>query len=106
MEKVPRKLFHKFLTGEHVMRHCIGIWNSVGSDMMIETTVMRCCHGPAGVIGITLNESALEHWARSLHISSFFEQSPLGLKGNETNKNVTHHQEESKARMKIVFSKV
>ena len=49
MEKVPRKLFHKFLTGEHVMRHCIGIWNSVRSDMMIETTVMRCGHGPAGV---------------------------------------------------------
>ena len=68
--------------------------------MMVETTVMRYGHGPAGMIGITLNESALEGWARNLHVSSVLEQSLLRLKGNEKNKNVTHYKEESKARMK------
>ena len=83
------------------MRHCNGLWNSISSDIMIKTTVMRYGHDPAGTIGITLNESALEHWARSLHVSGFLEQSLLGLKGNETNKSVTHHKEESKAQMKL-----
>ena len=62
---------------------------------------MRCDHGPTRMLRIILNESALERWARSLHVSSVFEQSLLGLKGNETNKNVTHHKEESKAQIKI-----
>ena len=61
--------------------------------MMIETTVMRYGYVPGGIIGITLNESALERYARSLYVSSVLEQ-------NETNKNVTQHKEESKACMK------
>ena len=69
--------------------------------MMIETTTMRDGHGSADMIAITFYESALERWARSLHVSSFIEQNFLGLKGNETNKNVTHHKKESKAQMKI-----
>ena len=68
--------------------------------MMIETTV-RYGHGAAGMIVVNLNESALERWERSLHVSSVLEQNLLGLKGNKTNKNVTHLKEESKARMKI-----
>ena len=69
--------------------------------MMIETTVMRYGHDPAGMIRIILNESALERWARSLHVSSFLEQNLPGLKGNGTNKSVTHHKEESKEQIKI-----
>ena len=65
--------------------------------MMTETTVIRYGHSPAGMIGIILNESALERWVRSLYVSCVLEQYLLGLKGNETNKNVTHHKEESKA---------
>ena len=49
--------------------------------MVIEMTVMMYCHGPASM--------------------SFLEQILLGLEGNETHKSVTHHKEESKARMKI-----
>ena len=48
-------------------------------DMMVETTVMRYGHAPAGMIGITLNESALERWARSLHVLIVLKQSLLGL---------------------------
>ena len=65
--------------------------------MMIETTVMRCGYVPGGIIGITLNESALERYARSLYVSSVLEQSLPGIKINETNKNATQHKEESKA---------
>ena len=75
--------------------------NSIWSDIMIETTVMRYGHDPAGMIRIILNESALEHWARSLHVSSVLEQNLPGLKGNGTNKSVTHHKEESKEQTKI-----
>ena len=101
MIKLPSELLHKFLTGDHAMRHCNGLWNFIWSDMMIETTVMRYGYVPGGIIGITLNESALERYARSLYVSSVLEQSPPGLKRNETNKNVTQHKEESKAWMKI-----
>lgn len=96
MKKLPSEVLNKFLTREHAMRHCNGLWNSIWSDMMIETTVMRYGHGPAGIIGITLSESALERWARILHVLSVLEQNFLGLKGSETNKNVTHHKEEWK----------
>ena len=51
------------------------------------------------MIGITLNESALERWASSLHVSSVLEQSLLGLKGNETNKNVTQRKRNPSQRM-------
>ena len=49
--------------------------------MVIEMTVMMYCHGPASM--------------------SFLEQILLGLERNETHQSVTHHKEESKARMKI-----
>ena len=73
MAKLTSELFHKFLTGQHAMRHCIGLWNLIYSDMMIETTVMRYDHGPAYMIELTLNESTLEHWAKSLHVLSVLE---------------------------------
>ena len=48
LKKLPSELLRKFLTGEHAMRLFNGLWNSVWSDMMIETTLMRYGHGPAG----------------------------------------------------------
>ena len=41
MEKLSGDIFHKFMKGEHVMRHQKGLWNGVWSDMMIETTYMK-----------------------------------------------------------------
>lgn len=40
------------------------------SDMFIETIFIRYGHGPGGLIGITLNQSAVQRWALSLHTSS------------------------------------
>ena len=49
LTKLPSELLRKFLTKEHAMRHFNEIWNSIWSDMMIETTVMRYGQGPAGM---------------------------------------------------------
>ena len=62
------------------MHHQNGIWNALWSDMMIETTFMCYGHDPSGMKGITLNESALDWWAKSLHISSIMEISLFNLK--------------------------
>ena len=40
MTNIPKNLLKKVLDGEHAMWHQNGIWNSIWSDMMIETT----CH--------------------------------------------------------------
>ena len=41
MEKLPGDILHKFMKGEHVMRHQKGLWNGIWSDIMIETTYMK-----------------------------------------------------------------
>ena len=100
MTRLPEGLLSKFLTGEHAMRHQHGLWDSIWSDQVIETTVMRCGHGPSGMVGITFNEKALDRWAKNLHISSLVEQSLLGLKDGTTNNDVTKHRGESLSRIK------
>jgi hypothetical protein len=68
MEGILDEVLSSFLNGEHVMRHKSGLWNGMWSDMFIETTFMRYGPGPGGLVGITLNPSALKPWALSLHI--------------------------------------
>ena len=70
MTKLPKNLLKKFSDGEHAMRHQNGLWNSIWSDMMIETIVMQYGHGPNGMTGLTFNEKALDRWVKILHISS------------------------------------
>ena len=81
------------------MRHQPGIWNGIWSDMMIETTVMRHGHGQNGMIGITLNQKALERWALSLHISGQLQKDFMELEARQSVQQ-TSHKEESKSRMK------
>ena len=38
MEKLPNEIFESFIKGEHVTRHKREIWNSIWSNMMIQTT--------------------------------------------------------------------
>ena len=63
-------LFRCFMKGEYVMRYKPGVWNAIWSDMYIETTFMRYGYGPNGIVGITLQPSALKRWALSMHTSS------------------------------------
>ena len=60
MEALPGDALQHFMKGSHVMRHTQGLWNSIWSDMFIETTFMRYRHGKAGVIGITLKPETLK----------------------------------------------
>lgn len=68
MENMPAKVENFFLKGEHVMRHTSGYWNSIWSDMFIETTFMRYGHGKGGIIGITLKPETLKVWSESTHM--------------------------------------
>ena len=48
MERLPQEVLSHFTKGEHVMHHSAGLWNSIWSDMMSETTYMRYGHVPRG----------------------------------------------------------
>ncbi|KAH3748885.1 hypothetical protein DPMN_183374 [Dreissena polymorpha] len=101
MENLPAYVRERFLAGEHVMRHHTGLWNGIWSDMFIETTFMRYGHGPGGIIGITLKESALKRWALSLHICSHLIQDIKCTRNiEEESAHVSTHAEESSARVK------
>ena len=69
------------------------------TDMYIETTMMKYCHGSGGIVGITLNEHALCRWALSLHICSRLTKDIADLK-EATLFEVDHHKEESTSRIK------
>ena len=99
MTKLPKYVLKKFLDGEHAMCHQNGIWNSIWSDVMIETTVMRYGHGPNGMTGLTFNEKALDRWTKSLRISSIVEKSLLDIKEASTSREVNHHKEEGSSRI-------
>ena len=99
MTSLPSEVFEQLMKGEHVMRHNTGLWNSIWSDMFIEQTVMRYGHGPAGMVGITLNEKAVQEWALSLHISSQFEKDLFNLRENSRHNHVTYHKEEGTGRI-------
>ena len=79
--------------------HQKGLWNGMWTDMYIETTLMKYCHGPGGIVGITLNEHALCRWALSLHICSRLTKGIADLK-EATLFEVDHHKEESTSRVK------
>ena len=70
MERLPEHVLKRFLNWEHVMRHNLGVWNGIWSDMFIETTFMRWGKGPGGLVRVTLKPSTVKRWALSLHTTS------------------------------------
>ena len=70
MRKLSKNLLKNNLDGEHAIWHQNGKWNSIWSDLMIETTVIQYGHGSNGMTGLPFNEKALDRWAKSLCISS------------------------------------
>ena len=67
IERLPNNILQQFRLGEHVMRYKPRLQNSKWSDMYIESIFMRYWHGPGGIIGVTLNPSALKRWSLCLH---------------------------------------
>ena len=68
--------------------------------MYIETTFMRYGHGPNGIVGITLQPSALKRWALSMHTCSRLVQDVADMDKGYTEKEVMIHKEERPARKK------
>ncbi len=100
METLPSEVLAEFIKGNHVMRHNPGIWNGVWSDMFIETTFMRYGHEAGGLVGLTLQPTAVSRWALSLHVCSQLRVDLAAMKDGPQQKHVTVHKEESYARMK------
>jgi len=100
MEKLPKNILAHFMKGEHVMRHKPGVWNAIWSDMYIETTFIRYGHGPNGIIGITLQPSALQQWALSMHICSQLVQDVADMTDTYKPFEVMTHKEEKPSRIR------
>ncbi len=88
------------MAGEHVMHHQSGFWNGIWSDLFIETTYMRYGHGPAGIVGSTLNESTQAIWALSHSTSAQLMNDFEVMKDGEEQNIVTSHKEERQTRIK------
>ena len=98
MESLPAEILTLFLNGQHTMRHVCGASNSTWSDMFIESTFMRYGHSHGGLTGITLNDNATARWALSLHSCSQLIRDLTTMR-DELSKDLTHHKEESSARI-------
>ena len=99
MLRLPPIILDQFLKGEHVLRHTEGIWNSIWSDMMIETSYMKFGKGLNGIIGKTTKPRTLQIWAKSQHSCSEVLQSLDSIR--ETHEiRMTTHKEEKDGRMK------
>lgn len=83
---------------EHVMRHKRGIWNSLWTDMMIETSYMKVGKGPLGIIGVTTKPRAVKVWAKDNHIQSeLLIDLDYLIKRNKND--AIYHKEEGKCRI-------
>ena len=100
MEALPDDMLSEFMKGNHVMRHNPGLWNGIWSDMFIESTFMRYGHEAGGLVGLTLQPSAVSRWALSLHVCSQLRVDLASLKDGPSNKVMTTHKEETKSRIK------
>ena len=100
MAKLPKNVLKIFMEGNHVMRHQLGLWNGIWSDMYIESTFMWYGHGPGGIIGITLKPSTLKRWAYGFHLRFQIKSDVVSLVDGNTDKVVDKHKEEGKSRIK------
>ena len=91
MHKFPGNILDDFMKGEHVMRHQDGLWNSIWSDMLIETTNMRYDKGPDEMIGATTKPRSVQIWSEILK--------DLDQRREKYPRTKTVHKEESKARI-------
>ena len=80
-------MLHQFMKGKHVMRHNPGLSNDIWSDMFIESTFMRYGHEASGLVGLTLQPSAVSRWVLSLHVCAHF-RGDLAVKDGQIKKNM------------------
>jgi len=100
MQQLPSTPLEKFMAGEHVMHHQSGLWNAIWLDLFIETTYMRYGHGPAGIVGSTMNEPTLAIWALSQSTFAQLMNDLEAMKDFEEQCVVTFHKEERHSHIK------
>ena len=100
MQNLPPEILERFLRGEHTTRHQKGLWNSIWSDMFIETSFMRYGKGAGGLKGLTLSPKSVKVWAYSLHSCTvLLHDLDIMCEQNKT-EHETFHKEEMPARIK------
>ncbi len=67
------------------MRHNPGLWNDIWSAMFIESTFMQYGHEAGGLMGLTLQPSAVSRWALSLHVYSQLRVDLASMKDGQNN---------------------
>ena len=90
-QHIHPEFLKRFMAGKHIMHHTDGLWNSIWSDVFIESTYMRYGYGPSGIIGVTLSKTTLAVWALS--------QNTMGQMANDVAK-LDNHQERVVLRQK------
>ena len=80
------------------MRHSPGASNSAWSDMYIETTFMHFGHSQGGLTGLTVNQTATQRWALSLHSYSVLVHDIQAMRDN-TEQPSKYHKEETPTQM-------
>ena len=93
MEKLPNETLESFMKREHVSHRKSGIWNSIWSDMMIETTYMKFGKGPRGIIGVATQPRTLKVCAKSQHIQNKLLSDLEYLRNKDESPNQVHKEE-------------
>ena len=70
MRKSPSSIEEKIICGKHITRQQLKLWNSIWSNILIETTSMKHGKGLRVLIGIKLQQRSVKKWAYSLHVST------------------------------------
>ena len=72
-EKQNPKVFHKFMNGFHVIRRTNQYWAGLGSDLVIEQTLMRSLKSTGGLTrGSGMTEHQRGHWTMCAPISAAY----------------------------------
>ena len=98
MERIPDEVLKRLMMGEHVMRHKPGLWYGM-YGMFIETTYMRCGHGPNGIVDITLKPNALKKWVLRMYTCGQLVQDVADLEEEKTEFEGIRHKEEAPSRI-------
>ena len=75
---------------KQTMHHIDGLWNGMPTDQFIETTWMRKCHGPDGIIGDTQNAQAMATWVLSRNDAQTLNNDLRRMTGGSDSAQVRH----------------
>ena len=99
MENLPGYVLNPLMKREHIVRLHEVLWNSISTDMAIESTCMKIGKGPSGLIGVTTQERTVKVWANGHHLCSNLLSELDNLRSSDS-KDRTKHNEEGYGRIK------